>query len=84
LALLSSVALLKILSISALHLSKRLPPHCTISSTHGSLPKKGQKKITVVMPEDLYVEFSKKVLDEKKKLAISEKIVELVQAYLRK
>jgi hypothetical protein len=48
------------------------------------LPKKGQKKITVVMPEDLYVEFSKKVLDEKKKLAISEKIVELVQGYLKK
>jgi metal-responsive CopG/Arc/MetJ family transcriptional regulator len=47
------------------------------------LPKKGQKKVTVQLPEDLYVEFSKRVIEEKKKLALSEKIVELIEDYLK-
>ena len=46
------------------------------------MPKKGQKKVIVQLPEDLYAEFSKKVIEEKK-LALSEKIVELIEDYLR-
>lgn len=45
-------------------------------------PKK--KKITIYMEPWLYVDFCKKILDEKGDLALSEKVSELVKEYMAK
>jgi len=43
-----------------------------------------KKRISVVMEEELYKTFAKRVIDEKGKLAISEKVEELVREYVKK
>jgi len=43
-----------------------------------------RKRISVVLDEELYKALAKKLIDEKGKLALSEKIEELIREYLRK
>jgi len=44
----------------------------------------GKKRISVYLDAKVYLEFAKRVLDEKGKLALSEKVEELIREYLRK
>lgn len=43
-----------------------------------------KKKISVYLEPKVYVDFAKKVLDEKGKLALSETVEELIREYLKR